>query len=448
MIQRTKRGNRILSEFEFETVKTPSWISFFVNWAGQEANTRNVLPQYVPPGSSRIVRIPANTDTNANYVLLSGDETEFDNRYHFVAPEQQTHRIMYLGTAEDDDPEGLRHYLSRAVFETPVRKVTVEDKEAFQTDMPTMTLVADPVDSSTSEIIDQVLTDGGMVVFTAYDKERTESFSRWIGGEFDDATIRRNAKYNLFAEIDFQHQLFATFNSPRYNDFTKIKFWQHATIQLNEETENQIIARFDDESPAIWSRNVGGGRVLVFSFGWTPEQSRLAFARKFLPFMDNLLKMAVNQPEPIRSSVINKPISLLAEWKSDQIKKPNGERFALDADAELFRETDLPGVYEVLSDGQTVQQFAVNVDLGESATAQMNLEQLEALGVTTGEQTTAAELAEQMRTMKDRQLENQQKIWKWAVVAVIALLLLETFLSARKSGAAVESIETADPSVA
>ena len=51
-----------------------------------------------------------------------------------------------------------------------------------------------------------------------------------------------------------------------------------------------------------------------------------------------------------------------------------------------------------------------------------------------GEQETAAVELAQMREMRDRDIENRQKFWKWLIVAAILLLIAETWLAGRTSG--------------
>ena len=75
--------------------------------------------------------------------------------------------------------------------------------------------------------------------------------------------------------------------------------------------------------------------------------------------------------------------------------------------------------------------FAVNVDRAESITATIPVENLEAFEVKIGEQKTASTELAQMRQMRDRDIENRQKAWKWLILGAIVLLIAETWLASR-----------------
>ena len=75
--------------------------------------------------------------------------------------------------------------------------------------------------------------------------------------------------------------------------------------------------------------------------------------------------------------------------------------------------------------------FAVNVDRAESITATIPIENLEAFEVKIGEQKTASTELAQMRQMRDRDIENRQKAWKWLILGAIVLLIAETWLASR-----------------
>ena len=63
----------------------------------------------------------------------------------------------------------------------------------------------------------------------------------------------------------------------------------------------------------------------------------------------------------------------------------------------------------------------------------MEIEQLEQLGISIGTTLTQAEQLERMRQLRDFELENEQKLWKWLIVAVLVLLGIETLLAARRT---------------
>ena len=80
----------------------------------------------------------------------------------------------------------------------------------------------------------------------------------------------------------------------------------------------------------------------------------------------------------------------------------------------------------------------MNLAVAESRTDPMESELLEAAGVKlTRSETplsdTAASDADRERQLQNRELERQQKLWRWLIVAAVLVLVAETLLSGRLS---------------
>jgi hypothetical protein len=75
-------------------------------------------------------------------------------------------------------------------------------------------------------------------------------------------------------------------------------------------------------------------------------------------------------------------------------------------------------------------KFAVNLDAAESKTAPMPTDELERLGVPMKPvETTPTLQAAQQQTLHNAELEARQKLWRWLIVAALAVLLGETWLA-------------------
>ncbi len=260
--------------------------------------------------------------------------------------------------------------------------------------------------------------------------------------------------------------LFQPFANPRYNDFTKIRFWRHSGVELFDETN--VLARFENDDPAVWVReSEGGGPVYTFASGWQPTNSQLALSTKFVPLINGLVEVVADLPDQTESLLVGDRIRLP---NSDQpavrtMQKPFGSPVKLGPNQTEFDDIDVPGIYrldfadtvianssETNSDAQEDEplsepgagsgiqrpmrqnasmKFAVNVDRAESETAAIPVEQIEMFNVKVGEQETAVTELAQMREMRDRDIENQQKAWKWLIVAALLLLIGETLLAGK-----------------
>ena len=81
-------------------------------------------------------------------------------------------------------------------------------------------------------------------------------------------------------------------------------------------------------------------------------------------------------------------------------------------------------------------RFAVNLAAGESRTDPLENELLEAAGVKLARDESQASdtgAADRERQLQNRELERQQKLWRWLIVAAVLVLVVETLLSGRLS---------------
>ena len=236
--------------------------------------------------------------------------------------------------------------------------------------------------------------------------------------------------YAMLGEIDFQHPLFAPFADPRFSDFTKIHFWKHRRLATNGIPAARVLARFDNGDAAFIQVPVGKGALLVITSGWHPADSQLALSSKFVPLLYSLLEQSGGITSRPLQYLVGDTVTL-AETNATQtltVRKPDDSKVEL-ARSGAFSQTDLPGIYS-LGSLQNAQRFAVNLDSTESKTAPLSLEELERLGVPI--KLNARERAKQSEIKKrlaDADLESRQKLWRWLVVAALAVLLIEIWLA-------------------
>jgi hypothetical protein len=110
------------------------------------------------------------------------------------------------------------------------------------------------------------------------------------------------------------------------------------------------------------------------------------------------------------------------------VHKPDGTTVALAPGASSFTEADSPGVYTVDLPGGP-RSFAVNLDPAESRTAPLHVETLEQFGCRLANPSRREIDREHLRQMHNAELEGRQKLWRWLVLAALAILIVETLLA-------------------
>jgi len=101
--------------------------AFELVWLDEKgAESGQPVEAYVPPGESRVVRVPRPAGSQALRSLrLKGDVHGFDNALYFADEVRDESTVVYVGTDAADDPAGLLYYLQRVFQDTPSRTVHV-----------------------------------------------------------------------------------------------------------------------------------------------------------------------------------------------------------------------------------------------------------------------------------------------------------------------------------
>ncbi|MEM7313788.1 MAG: VWA domain-containing protein [Planctomycetota bacterium] len=424
---------------------------FTVSWtaANDESDSPSIVdppievPFYVPPGGSKILQVArGDAAIKSDQLVLKGDDNDFDNQFFVVPPNQQQLSVAYLGNEQPDDPEGMLYYFERTLFETPVRKVTIEqwtqDKpfEYDESTRPDIVVVTRAIESSEKSQIDNYLAQGGRALIVLSDESMLESTAKWTKATADSRmSPATNSDYAMLGQIDFMHPIFRPFAAPRLNDFTQIRFWRHMKAEFEDESP-KVFAQFDDESPAMWQ--VPGkdtkSQTLVLATGWQPAISQLALSSKFLPIINRVLELSATATPVADSLLVGQPFELPSAYLNATVQCES-KTFQLDPEQPLTDQLARPGVYHLsVVDGPSDVEdisFAVNLDPAESLTEPMPLEQLTAFGVKVGKHLDAAADAERKRKLRDQELENKQRLWKWLILGAIGLILGETWLAGR-----------------
>jgi len=293
---------------------------FAVNWY-DDSNTKSEEPVsfYVAPGTSRVLKVDPDKAIAARQFVVTGDKEDFDNTFYVVPTEQQELNIAYLGKDKPDDAENPQFYLQRSLIDSASRKITVNQLKPDVSllnpvgDAPTLVVITSKVENKREQEVDEYLKSGGTVLVVLSNPEFAETTSKWTGVRLNERTDKRKRdNYLMLAELDFSSPLLKPFANPRFNDFTRIKFWRHTSVLLDE-VESHVLARFDNDDPAIWRRDIeGGGTVFALASGWHPDDSQLALSTKFVPLINSLVEIGAKVPELEKSLIVGSAIEFPA----------------------------------------------------------------------------------------------------------------------------------------
>jgi len=424
---------------------------FTIRFDAAHAAATTSLPRpldiYVPLGESRTIAtadLSAWLSATGNALALEGDDHPFDNRVFHAAAQPAEAVVVFIGDDDAKDTKGLRFYLDRA-FPASDRLVTrivaLKPDGALppgETDGASLFIVGASLPANRTEPLRRRAEAGATLLIVARDAGMGDTIHNLLDTTAMALTEADVKDYSMLSEVDFKHPLFAPFADPRFGDFTKIRFWKHRAISLGDKQPARVLMKFDDGSPALIETPIGKGRCLILAAGWHPSDGQLALSSKFVPLMNVLLQQSLGRPPTAARYTVGDTIDLA--WiaqspafagKTVRVTDPAGRTIALDT-AGRVTQTDQPGFYNV-EVGDTTLPIAVNLAAGESDTAPLPPEELEKRGVKLWQSTKEdpAAAAEQHRQMRIIELENRHKLWRWLLVAGLAVLIAETWLAGR-----------------
>lgn len=413
---------------------------FFIRWSGDDKliDASGEVSVYVPPGQSRVVRLPRGpTQLLADRILLRGDDHNFDNEYFTVPPKKSEFRVAYYCDDLPDDAQGLLYYAKIALSNDHLRQARFEalPEELSKLDpaIPTkLFLIAKPLSEQQQRFIRDEVSRGAAAVL-APAASGDFSHSRLLEDVSSEtvSTRKNEDDFLLLGTIDFGHPVFQPFAHPKYGDFTKIHFWKSRKLELTEGAAAKAIAKFDNGEPAILESRVGQGYLYAFAAGWRPEDSELALSTKFVPILSGIADLALGGAEAAPEIRVREVMPILAAQSSEiSITTPSGGKPKVGSGETQFRGNEEPGIYQAAWVGGE-KKWAVNAPMAESDTAPIDPAQFEVYGVKLAKSSTRQERLERKRQELDVELEGRQKAWQWLLVGMIAILIFESFWAGR-----------------
>jgi hypothetical protein len=374
-----------------------------------------------------------------NRVLLTGDPEMFDNTLYLHPPEPAHLNLVYLGEESASDPRQPLFFLQRALPST--RRQTVQltarkPSEAVATELlaaAQLIVVTTPLPELLADAVRARLMAGQTVILAPAGVQSAPTLNRLLGGTELTLSEMHPGNYALFGELDFQHPLLSPFADPRFSDFTRIHFWRYRQLSTPLPASAHVAVRFDSGAPAWVDFPVGRGRLLFVASGWNPDDSQFALSTKFVPWLYALLDLAGASTTPVSQHLVGDPLPLPAgRTGSVSLQLPDGSIRQIPASATQFEATAQPGIY-LLESGTGAKTYAVNLDPAESRTAPLGSEELERLGVRLDARlaTVASQAPPVPTTPPAAESEGRQKLWRWFLLATLALLLIESLMAGR-----------------
>lgn len=393
------------------------------------------------------VAIPAGTV--AGVVELQNDDgIDFDNRYFFVLENNLKSKILAVNgePSPRDVTQDELFFLERAfnldgaakysLIQTSPQRVSEHDFSEYQ-----VIILANvkELGRSVIERLTYFVRSGGGLIIASGDQINVTIFNQ-LFRELSPAVLNDRAFTSpnressvILTEVDYQHPIFRMFSDAGQGDPSSAQFYQY--FHSAPFAAEAVLARFDDGGAALLERKIGGGKVILFTSTIDAEWNNLPVKAIFLPLLYQTVQYVAAERKGQKSYLVGQPVKL-QNFAAKTIKEgelfvrtPAGGEAAINESN--FEQTETPGIYEVHGRNQkrSRDMFAVNVDARESDLTAMALEDFQTKFVVDSK--AAPQAAALTAASSEEQQEDRQKLWRLAILAVVALLLGETWLANR-----------------
>ena len=216
--------------------------------------------------------------------------------------------------------------------------------------------------------------------------------------------------------------MFKVFADPRYNNFANLRFWQPNALEPPAGSDARILAKFDEGPAAIVEVPVGSGKLMIWGGDWTPQAGQWVLSSKFVPWLQQYIETALGGPSLPTMAFVDEPNRLTGgknlTW-SNQAGDP------------LDEVPEIPGLYQLSQNGKT-HWVAMNMHHDESRIDALPFDTWEKLGVPLepAKLIVPESLNEERAAAKNAiELEGEQKLWRWLLIATAFILAIESLVS-------------------
>ena len=407
--------------------------------------------------------------THTGWVELPEDALGVDNKRYFTLQSLQSIKVHAV---REQQRTRSRYQTVETFF---MKKALASGSDAVQIDFTEsvsvpnastlesvdVLILADVAELSSGEAerVKAYVAAGGGLIVTVGDNIDADVYKQRLSGEtglmpcdfvqaVGDALNRE--QFRVLATVKYEHPIFAPFKEPNHGDFGKARFYR--IFQAVPTKDATVIAAYDDGSPALFEKPYGTlGRVLCFTSTIDREWNDLPIRAVYLPFLHEAIKyLALKDVDAAPNYRVGDSVELkVSEDESGDAARnreiavfdPNNVETRLQRNENstevssqgsvFYADTAVPGIYSVHTSGADSTYFIVNVDTTESDLAARDVEELTSMLKGAADESVEEEATTELIAQYHEDVEKNQNVWVYLMLAVFALAVTEMFLANR-----------------
>ena len=407
--------------------------------------------------------------THTGWVELPEDALGVDNKRYFTLQSLQSIKVHAV---REQQRTRSRYQTVETFF---MKKALASGSDAVQIDFTEsvsvpnastlesvdVLILADVAELSSGEAerVKAYVAAGGGLIVTVGDNIDADVYKQRLSGEtglmpcdfvqaVGDALNRE--QFRVLATVKYEHPIFAPFKEPNHGDFGKARFYR--IFQAVPTKDATVIAAYDDGSPALFEKPYGTlGRVLCFTSTIDREWNDLPIRAVYLPFLHEAIKyLALKDVDAAPNYRVGDSVELkvsddengdAARSREIAVFDPNNVETRLQRNENstevssqgsvFYADTAVPGIYSVHTSGADSTYFIVNVDTTESDLAARDVEELTSMLKGAADESVEEEATTELIAQYHEDVEKNQNVWVYLMLAVFALAVTEMFLANR-----------------
>jgi hypothetical protein len=374
-------------------------------------------------------------------VRATPDALDADNVFNFVVSPVQPVRVVVV---DRGGTGSAALYLTRALaigdtprFETTVRQPDgLSDEDLRQASVVVLNDVAVP--AALGRRLERFVEAGGGLLVALGPRAAWPQDVDILPGALKERVDRTRGEAARIGALEYGHTVFEPFRAPRSGDFSAARIYGYRAVE--PEASSQVLARFDAGAPALLERQVGSGRVLLWTSTLDLSWSDMPLKPVFLPFVHRAARHLSGYSEPLPWSMVGQVLDAsfgesMLPMGGAVVVTPSGRQVPLDEEGADVLELTEGGFYE-LRTGTSESVAAVvasNVDSAESDLTAMDPKEIVA-AATSGTNGGARTMTASLPLLPEAQ-EQSQRLWWYLLCLGIVLLGADTLISNRMSKA-------------
>lgn len=390
----------------------------------------------LPTDGERVVSfdaVPLPSGRVRGLITLDTDALAADDTFHFALEGEDALPVVLLAP---DDALGVETlFAERALAIGRAPTVAVErrrpgslNESALQN--AEMVFVWDtPLTQSENAALETFVRAGGGAIVIVGRRLSARGAVVPLGAATVNGSADRFAdRGGTFGDVQTEHPVFSAFRDTP-GALTSARFIRYA--RLEEPSDTDVLARFDDGSPAVLERREGAGRILTLATSLDSRTGDLPLQPAFFPLLRRMvLHTSGHIAAPLwqlTGEAWALPKSLLepvVATPSGDIVRPAGNDSV--GAAVALTERGVYSAYSSAVSGDPASTVAVNVSAVESDLTPVDAREL-LVGVAVSDNEAGADAG----PAGSIELEKRQGIWRWLLMVAALLLVAETLLANR-----------------